>query len=265
MKKLTFALFLTILALTVSSCLNKDNDSDVTNIYEGMATVTSADEYPSFITDNGYKLDCSNEVSIDTGAVFVVGERVFLSYAFGDTTTHAAKVYPIVLKSFGKVDVKSYVSLEKGATDIYENQTLYSYTYFWTSGNYFNAVFYAFKPLSSTNSFELVRVKDNETCTAQDTLPTISLELRHNTSTVSDYYYYLQVYSFDLSTLVTEFPLAKRFKIDFSWKDLRNGSTSVDLTFDPHKTASLISAMKKGKPSFRMDNPINQSVVPIGF
>jgi len=265
MKKLTYVLFLTILALAGSSCLNNDKDSDIKNYYEGMATVTSADEYPSFITDNGYTLDCSNKINIDTGAIFVVGERVFLTYSFGDTTTHAPKVYPIVLSSFGKVDVKSFVTLEKGATDIYKDQTLHSYTYFWTSGNYFNAVFYAFKPLSETSSFELVRVKENETSTAQDTLPTVCMELRHNTSSISDYYYNLQLYSFDLSTLRTEFPLAHKFKIELSWRDLKNGKASVDLSFNPNTVASLISAMKKGSSSFRMDSPINQVVVPAGF
>jgi hypothetical protein len=82
------------------------------------------------------------------------------------------------------------------------------------------------------NTCELVRIKEKETNTQSGTFPTLYFEIRHNALTTYDQYYNLRLFSFDLSPLKTEFPVADSIKINLSWNDA-SASENYDFIYTP--------------------------------
>lgn len=230
MKKLIFVLPLMALILATISCNNFD-DKEETKYYETMGTVLTGGDYPSFRTDNGVLLNCSTIVKTDS--VFTPGERYYLYYTIGDTTTHAPKTYPIELHSFGRAIVKNFAVIEKDSSDIYYDQPLRNIYNFWISGNYINMMFYPFFPLTSQNSYELVRYKGKENTVGSDAEPVLYFEFRHHTSGIASNYT-LRLVSFDLSPLVSEYPSATKFKIKLAWRDTQYGFQDYEFSYVPY-------------------------------
>jgi len=214
MKSWIPTLFLVLLAFSVTSCLKTGDDT--TSYYDVIATLTTVDDYPTFQTDDGTTLSCTNKVTTDS-ANFKIGTRFYLRYEFSDTIGHALKNYPIAVAKLWKVDTKDFVSIEKDSTDNYYNQALESVYIIDIGGNYFNMVFNTYGQSGITDTYELVRTKDVESTSPQDTLPTIYFELRHNVNTANSAIYNSRFASFKLSPLLTEFPLAKEFKLNLKW------------------------------------------------
>jgi len=208
-------LLLVLLAFSVSSCL-KTSEDDSINYYDIIATMTTVDDYPTFQTDDGTTLNCTNKVTPDT-ASFKIGNRFYLRFAFGDSIGHALKTYPISVSKIWKVDKKDFVSIEKDSSDTYYNQTLQSISNIEISYNYFNMVFNTFGQSGTKDMYELVRIKKAESSTPLDTVPTIFFELRHNVYVINYAFYNTRFASFKLSPLLTEFPLAKKFKLNLKW------------------------------------------------
>mgnify|MGYP001343412376 CR=1 FL=1 len=242
MKKLTFILPLIFLMLATFSSCNLGDESDNTYNYLSMATVVSGGYYPFFKTDVGEVLKCSNIVESDSG--FNVGDRYYLSFSIGDSVPSDASVYPITLNSYVKVKAKNFVTVEKDSVDIYKNKQVGSAYNFFISGNYMNMIFYAYTPLTSRGTFELVRYKKNESNNSQDTIPTIYFELRHNTDETSSSAT-LRLFSYELNPLTSNFPMATKFKIYLTWYSV-SGTQTCEFTYipyDPNK--SLYSSIKK--------------------
>jgi len=222
------------------SC-NDLKESNSVTYFETIASVAMAGDYPSFKTDEGNTLNCSNKIETDTGSVLKVGERIYIYYTLGDTTVHVPKTYPIELYRFGKAKIKNFVTVKKDSIDSYYNQQIKSIYRFWIGGDYFNMMFYTYSPVTSVNSYELVRMMKNENNTVLDTVPKVSLELRHNTSAISYLSYNLNIFCFDLSPLTTDFPVATKIKINLKWLDVNNGSLTYNFVYVP-SVVSLRSA-----------------------
>lgn len=240
MNRCIFALSLMALMFASVSCTDF-KESDSVTYFETIASVNTAGDYPSFKTDEGNTLNCSNIIETDTGSVLKVGERIYIYYTLGDTTGHASKTYPIQLYRFGKAKIKDFVTVKKDSVDSYDNQQIKSIYRFWIGGDYFNMMFYTYSPVTSVNSYELVRMMKNEDNTASDTVPEVSLELRHNTSAINYLSYNLNIFCFDLSPLTTDFPVATKIKINLKWLDVNNGSQTYNFVYVP-SVVSLRSA-----------------------
>jgi len=267
MKKWILALPLVVLALISTSCLKHDNETPI-KFYETMATVISADEYPSFQSDNGTIYNCTNSIKSDTSVPFKNGERFFLRFAFEDTIGHLPKIYPIVLYNFGKVTIKDFVTIQKDSTDSYASKSLHSIYFIWTSGDYFNAAFRSFVSFSTRNTFELVRVLKNENNLPGNTVPGIYLELRHNTDTINTMYYEsrLKLFSFNLNKLLTEFPAATQFKLHLKWIE---GTTGIAKSYDLDYIPNIHSIQNAGSPGVQRNSGLPpaslQGTFPSGF
>jgi len=242
MKRLTFIYpLIFLLFVTISSCNWEDKTENAYN-YALMATVISGGDYPFFRTDVGEILECSNIVENDSS--FNVGDRYYLYFSMVDTVSADAYIFPITLNSYKKVKTRDFVTVEKDSADIYKNKQLGSSSNFFISGNYMNMIFYAYVPLTSTSTFELIRYKKNESNTALDTMPTISFELRHNTEETSSTPT-LRLFSYELSPLTFEFPMATKFKIDLTWYSVSSTQT-YEFTYTPYDpNESLYSSIKK--------------------
>jgi len=226
---------------TFFSCI-LDDETENTYHYALMATVVSGGDYPFFKTDVGEVLECSNVVKNDS--VFNPGDRYYLSFSMEETVSSDAYLFPIVLNSSLKVKTRNFVTIEKDSADIYNNKQLGSVFDSWISGNYINMVFYAYTPLTSISTFELVRFKKYESNTEQDTVPTIFFEFRHNTEGINSIPT-MNLYSYELSPLISEFPVAKEFEINLTWFSVYGNQTYVYIYTPYDPSESLFSSMKK--------------------
>lgn len=251
---------LIILVFGVCSCTNLDYEEDQTEYFEEIAVVTSAGYSPSFLTDYGLTLNCSNVLTSDT--FFNSGERVFVQFSYGDTIGHAPKVYPINLTNSWRVTIKDFVSLEPDSVDLFANTEFQSVYNLWFSGNYFNMIFGTFYATSSPNTCELIRMKESENNTSQDTAPSLFFELRHNVVTVNASRYNVKVYSFDLSPLNEEFPSATLFKINLKWVEAANSRfQSYDFEYEPDTTSvETIASIHN-----QLMLPVSRRIEPFGF
>ena len=257
MNRCILALSLMALMFASVSCTDfKESDSVI--YFETIASVTTAGDYPSFKTDEGNTLNCSNIIETDTGSVLKVGERIYIYYTLGDTTGHVSKTYPIQLYRFGKAKVKDFATVKKDSIDPYDNQQIKSIYRFWIGGDYFNMMFYTYSPVTSINSCELVRMMKNEDNTASDTVPEVSLELRHNTSAINYLSYNLNIFCFDLSPFITDFPVATKIKINLKWVDVNNGSQTYNFVYVP-------SAVPLRSASPMMTFPATNGIPPHGL
>jgi hypothetical protein len=228
MKKWIFTLPLALLMVTFSSCLGSDVDDAAVNVSVG--TVETGGSYPVFETDDGIKLVCETAMPADT---FVAGERYFIYFAFGDTTDHAASTYAVDVQYYAPAALKDFAVWEEGTSDSWDSYPLYALRWLWISGNYMNTIFCNYVPLTTPNTYELIRVMGNEDNSADDTNPTIYFELRHNIELASSVAYDVQFYSFDLSPLVEDFPQATAFNINVSWTT-SDETSSTDLVYTPY-------------------------------
>lgn len=232
MKNLTFVLPFFFISFVFSSCNSKEENDQT---YEAIATVLVTGNNPLFELDNKSVLYCATAVTADTSNAISSGDRVLLYYTLGDTTIVPTKVYyPITLKGYTKVTIKNFVTVQADSSDSYGNASLMGLNLVGISKNYLNAVFYSYLSISGKNTFELVRMKKYENNTTQDTIPKIYFELRHNTDNLNTNYYYLRSFSFVLSPLSAEFPLATKFNINLK---LVTGNTqsSLDMVYVPDK------------------------------
>ncbi|MCE5174878.1 MAG: NigD-like C-terminal domain-containing protein [Bacteroidales bacterium] len=242
MKRLTFIFPLIFLMFATFPSCNLGDESDNTYNYLRMVTVVSGGDYPFFKTDVGEVLKCSNIVENDSG--FNVGDRYYLSFSMVDTVAADAYIFPITYISSAKVKTRNFVTVEKDSADIYKNKQLGSAYNFFISGNYMNMIFYAYVPLTSKSTFELVRYKKNESNKSQDTIPTIYFELRHNTEETSSSPT-LRLFSYELSPLTSDFPMATKFRIYLIWYSI-SGTQTCEFIYTPYDpNESLYSSIKK--------------------
>jgi len=231
-----------VLFLSLVSCVDTKEEP---NYYDVMATLTESEGYPSFQTDNGFILQCDTKLSTSIDS-FKTGNRFYLRYSFGDTTNHVAKTYQIKLAKIWYVTVKNFVTVEKDSVDKYGNQPIHFIYSLGMGGNYLNATFNTFTSMSNKDGFELVRMKKYETIYPQDTPPTIYLQLRHNVTSISNYSFNTRIASFDLSSLVAEYPLVKKININLKFMIYPyTTQDSVTFTFEPNTLAKEISLSQK--------------------
>lgn len=233
MKNLILALPLVLIAIGFSSCNSKDESS--VQIYQSIATVLINGNNPLFQLDDKSVLYCTTAVTEDTSNIITAGDRVFLYYTLGDTTIVPTHVYyPITLKGYTKVTIKDFVTVQPDSADVYANGSLMSINMVGISKNYLNAVFCAYLSISGKNTYELVRMKKYENNKTQDPVPQIYFELRHNTDNLNTNYYFLKAFSFELSPLYEEFPLATKFNINLKFITGSHQSF-LDMVYVPEK------------------------------
>jgi len=244
MKKKILTWVMALMAVAFSSCLDLGDNTEFVQDYICMATVTTGGVNPVFQMDEGYFLIPETDMPADT---FTVGERYYLHFVLGDTINRPLNTYPVNFYKYGKTNVKDFVLLPKDSTDVWDNKPV-SMTNFWFSGHYINLAFLSFAGIGTPNTFELIRVQDNESTTPTDTFPALHFELRHNVNSFTASYFYYRYYSFNLDRLKTEFPNATKYKIKVNWNDVNYGARSVTSTYTPDQvltTVSLLSISKK--------------------
>lgn len=219
-----------LLMLAFSSCLNVNDGTDYVQDYVFMGTVTTGGVNPVFLLDEGYSVTPEAAMPADT---FTVGERYYLHFILGDTTNHTPGIYPIKFYRYGKAEIKSMIELPKDSTDRWKDQPV-SMANIWYSSHYCNFFFISFAGIGSPNTFELIRIKDNESTTPTDTVPKLYFELRHNVPGYSSAYSYFRFYSFDLSSLQTDFPNAVKFNIHLKWNDYTYGTQTYTRIYIPN-------------------------------
>jgi len=234
MKKWISVLATALMAFAFTSCFNLDDGSPYVRDYKCMATVTTGGVNPVFCRDNGVFLTPEDAQPADT---FQVGERYFLHFIYGDTINHTANSYPVVFYRYGKTTIKDLEILPKDSTDKWEDQPVTIYD-IWYSGQYCNFFFASYAGMTTPNTFELVRIKESESTTPTDTVPKLNFELRHNVASIFTAIYYLRFLSFNLSSLSTEFPNAKRFAINLSWKEMNKGTLTFPGIYTPNQIFS---------------------------
>lgn len=232
MKKRISTWVMALMAVAFSSCLNLGDDTEYVRDWDCMATVTTGGVNPVFQKDEGTFLVPDAAMPADT---FTVGERYYIHFIYGDTTNHAQGTYSVNLWGYAKTTNKALVVLPVDSTDRWENQPIHV-TKIWYSGHYCNFLFSSFIGLSSPNTFELVRILDNESTTPTDTVPELFLELRHNVKNYSSSYFTYRFYSFDLSSLKTDFPLATKFHIQISWNEVDFGKKTYPDYYIPDQS-----------------------------
>jgi len=232
MKKGFLVLATAIMVFAFTSCLDLNSDNNYVKAFRCMVTVTTGGVNPVFQIDNGPFLTQETAVPADT---FVVGERYCLYYVLGDTVNHPVNSYPIDLYQYVKTILKNPVVLPKDSTNKWEDQPIIDFSAQFT-GHYLNAFFISYAGLSTPNTFELIRLKEDETALVTDTFPKLYFALRHNVAVISSSYTIYQYYSYDLSSLTTEFPNATKFQINLSWNDAGLGTMEGPSTYIPEQT-----------------------------
>jgi hypothetical protein len=251
---LSFGLFV----FCTSSCLNENSGNSSAQYYETMAKVTQTGSFPSFKTDDGITLYSAVAVSSKISDSIKLGDRLFLQFSYGDTTSITANNYPIAINGYGTVTIKDFVTVGVDSTDTYENQQLQGADLFWITKNYFNLVFRTYLSLSAINTYELVRMKGNESNALTDTVPKIYFELRHNTPAVNINYYNIKIFSFDLSPLYKEFPKATKFQLNLKWA--LEGTHAANYVYVPDTTLDSSSSLERK----RQESIMKLSSFPVG-
>lgn len=244
MKKWISVLATALMAFALTSCFNLNDGTPNIPEWYCMATVTTGGVNPVFQMDEGFYLTPESAQPADT---FTVGERYYLSFVMGDTINHPVNNYPVNLYRYGKTSIKTLLVLPKDSTDVWGNMPVIMYD-FWYSGHYCNFFFKSFAGVGTTNTFELIRIKENENTTPTDTVPKLFFELRHNAAANAFGALDYRFYSFDLDSLATDFPNAVKFNIKISWSETGKGTLSSTNDYIPHQTlssASLLLANRK--------------------
>ncbi len=244
MKKWIFLLALALLPIAFTSCLNLDDGSKFVPEYWWMATVTTGGVNPVLQMDEGFFLTPDKAQPADT---FSIGERYFLYFVMGDTINHPVNSFPIKLYKYNKVTIKALEVLPKDSIDRWGDLPI-EFSNLSYSGHYCNFVFRSFQGNGTPNTFELIRIKGNENTTPTDTVPKLYFELRHNVAASGSSVLNYRYYSFDLSSLETDFPNAVRFNIIISWSEIGRGIWSSNNYYVPDLMAtgaSLVSASSK--------------------
>jgi len=246
MKKRNLILATVLLTFVFTSCLDLGDDDEYVQDWMCMVTVTTGGANPVFLMDEGTYLTSETSLPADT---FTVGERYYLHFIMGDTINHPVNTYPVKIDQYGKTAIKDFVVLPKDSTDKWEDQPVMD-LYAWCSGHYFNTFFVSYAGMTTPNTIELVRMKKKETATSTDTVPTLYFELRHNVKTFSTGAAFYRFYSFDLTSLKTEFPQAKRFALQISSNLVSFGEQSFLRTYTPDaaKTGAELLAWGKNNP-----------------
>jgi hypothetical protein len=229
MKKLLPLLTVLMLTVSVTSCLDWDNEEELT--YLTWATVTSNEKAPTLRADNGMILEALNNVLTDT-TFYEIGDRVYLQDTYGDTSQANGTHYPIYLSNYMKMVTKSYVTVANDTDDVYLSKPFSRVNSAILSGGYLNCIIHTFASYATLNTVELVRYKVEEQNLPTDTLPVILMTLKHNATSVDYNYVQMRGLSYSLDSLATEFPQAKTFKLRLSWTDDSKFNT-FDLLYSP--------------------------------
>lgn len=229
MKKFLPLLSVLLMTAGATSCINWGDEEELTFLTWG--TVTSNDKAPTLKADNGIILEALNTADTDT-TFYEVGDRVYLQFTLGDTTQANGTHYPIYLSNYMKVLTKPFVTVANDTDDVYLSKPFSKLNSAILSGGYLNCIVQTYTSYATLNSVELVRYKVEELNQPTDTLPVILMTLKHNTTMVDYNYVQLRALSFNLDSLVTEFPQAKTLKLRFSWSD-NNQLNSYDLLYTP--------------------------------
>ena len=250
MRNRFFALPLMVLLVSFVSCLDTKEEPIY---YDVMATLTEADGFPTFQTDNGYILQCDSKLSTSIDS-FKTGNRFYMRYSFGDTTNHAPKIYPIKLSKIWYVTVKNFVTVEKDSLDKFGSQPLEFIYSLGIGGKYLNATFNTFTSMSNKDGFELVRIKKDEPTYPQDTPPTIYFQLRHTVASITTFAFNTRIASFDLSPLVTEYPLVNKININLKYQIYPYTTTdSCTFVYEPKAVVSVgLSPKRTLKPDMKL-------------
>lgn len=230
-----------LLAFALSSCMKWD-DAEYVQDWAFMGTVTTGGVNPVFAVDEGFSLTPVDAMPADT---FTVGERYYLHFVLGDTTNHAPNLYPIKIYRYGKTVIKPMVELPKDSTDRWNDQPI-SLGQCWFSGIYCNIFFASFVGVGEPDTYELVRIKENENNTPTDTMPKLVFEFRHNVPNYNVGYSYLRPYSFDVSSLHADFPNAVRFHVTVRINEYRLGTQSLIRYYYPNRLYTAPSLFVTG-------------------
>ncbi|HET9570832.1 MAG TPA: NigD-like C-terminal domain-containing protein [Bacteroidales bacterium] len=249
MKRRIYVLAMACLAFALTSCLNQGDDSNVKPDYICMVNVTTGGVNPVFQMDGGSFLTPDATMPADT---FQVGERYFIDFYLGDSTNHTPGTYPISLIRYNKTIVKNMIELQKDSVDLWGNKPIGNlYPSF--SGHYFNAFFVSYAGLTTPNTFEFIRMKADEHTSPTDTVPNLSFHLRHNVESVATGMVYYRIYSFDVSSLTTEFPNAYKFKIKVSWDDANFGWSNYTQYYIPNQQITLPDLLSTNRKSIDLE------------
>lgn len=251
MKRWISVLATALLTFAFSSCLNMDDGTSYVREYGLMGTVVSGGAHPVFHMEEGFSVTTTNVVPEDT---FAVGERYYLHYILDDTTNHVANLYPIKLFQYGKTTTKPLAVLPKDSTDRWKNQPI-GMSGIWYSGNYCNLVFNAYVGLGTPNTIELIRIMDDENTTPTDTAPKLYFELRDNVPNYSSYNSFYRFYSFDLSSLETDFPNAVKYNITLKWNEEGRGAMTYKQDYIPNLTLPLSNYFSSAKKTLVPTTP----------
>ena len=229
------------IGVSVSSCLGDDSERD--DAAYCMATVARVGQQAAFRMDGGgVYLVPDMENDIDS---LPIGARYYILFSYADTTNHSVGVYPIHLQEFARVLMNQIEILHKDSTDRFGKTPFSRLDYAWFSGSYLNVVLWANYPYQNQESFHLVRIEQEEYAQVTDTVPELTCELRRKTA-VGQGYSFRRFMSFQLDTLKSEFPHAKRFKFNVRWTTEDNSTRSFTIEYNP-----TLLGLTSGLPALR--------------
>ncbi len=213
MKNIYKALSVFLLILPLASCSGFWGENKPDSVYyESMANVQSI-KTNNVIFKSNPSLYFTSQDGFDLDDSIAEGDRVWLYFTLVDSVSPS--MYNIHIYSYSEVDTRPFYQLEKGANDTILSQNLHQLQKCWISDNYLNVIFYAYASISPNSSFELVREMIREDTSASK--PKIYLDLRHNTASVTPYWYNLKMMSFDLRPIREQYAGQDTISVQFSY------------------------------------------------
>ncbi|MDD3431137.1 MAG: NigD-like C-terminal domain-containing protein [Bacteroidales bacterium] len=213
MKNIYIAALVFALILPLASCSDFwGGDEPEVIYYESMANVHNIQTNNIIFKSNPH-LYFTSQDGFDLDDSIAEGDRVWLYFTLVDSVSPS--MYNIHIYSYAEVDSRPFYQLEKDTNDTILSQDIYQLQKCWISDNYLNVIFYAFASVSPNSSFELVRDMNREDTLAAK--PKIYLDLRHNTASVTPYWYNLEMMSFDLRPIREQYAGQDTIAVQFSY------------------------------------------------
>jgi len=213
MKKYLPALALALILCALSSCMKEE---EYPSYYQTMATVQSDDSNVNFMSDAGILLVPTNEFYWSDS--IKNGERVLLY--FRTTADETQNQWEITVISYSQVYIFGLTQFDTAAEDSTYNQELYNLQSGWIGKGYLNLLFSNYVTKESKYSFDLVRIREEDT--TQGNWPLVSLHLHHNAASISPLVIQDQIISYDLADLRQEFAGQDTLFVKFCYKIDKN-------------------------------------------
>lgn len=226
MKSLVKTGLITLTALLLFACQGKE---DYPAYLQTMATVHSTDGVLDYFTsDIGVQLN-PQEGLYWTDSIKDGGRILLYFYTKDDVNLPE---WNVTVTAYKEVLVQDLTTFETTDRDTLDNQPLNDLYSAWIGHDYMNVLFTNYvSSAEKAQKFELVRVKEKDQIQTGQ-WPLVTLELKHNTPSITPYYVQEQVTSFDLRPLKAEFAGQDTVYVRFGYK------------LEEHYTHTFVYALK---------------------